>query len=697
MRKVTASAVILTAIAGCGRSDVPSAEWSFDPPTDTAIAGNSVISRALSQRTGLNSDVVVSLPDETQRLLNPTAKNKMGPAFDQPDVAGSESFTTVAGRAFPSASSSGSGQAKVSIRGSAGNSAGNSSTGSSVDSVRLGSVGRSDPLAQVRAYLGASDGGSYLGSRVPYSAQVSLPASPVYTPTTTAFEEAPAVTLLEGAAGFASGAVATDDAAQIMADFNQPEAQPFSTANLLAAAAPQPPVVDFSAESVPPVSVGLSEPVIISRVPSASAGEFFEDGLPFLGSSPSSEASLTLETPNSLYTPVAADVAPIPLDSDILEVENVEVERVEAEVVGLEAEVVELEIEPFAPATAIELPLARHEADGIGTAILRDLQRNATTADFSIADASLEPVPVESYALPSQVPASAPSYGPTLQRLLDTLPEGENDSPMVSRRQAELVAASQALPEYSNDSLVEAVEYDSSADDADEFYNEQSSYSEQIPYSEQVSYRSYSEQVSEQIPYGEQIPYSERIASDEVAPQSALTASTLSVDAVAADARASRTGSSLLDGFAASSEATSELTVSTEPIQELYIPISEETADVDVSAELIRAAIATLGNEANTAQLVSDLSGVEAPAESIDAFLSRDEPKADDLSNRLIHAADSARPISLLESIRAKRSRLKPSGARPSDFLGTSHSSLEAALSAQRGGSTQYRQRIVWQ
>ena len=161
MRKVTASAVVLTALTGCTQSSIPSTQWSFEVPSeeqDKDISGTALVaSQSPSDRTQS------SLSKSTQSSVEqPLSGRMMGPAFEQPsDKAstgarvsavgrpGSKEISTLAAEAYGVTND-------ISIRPST----------------------RPDPVAQVRAYLRSSGSPSALTNRTPYRSEVYLSSLP---------------------------------------------------------------------------------------------------------------------------------------------------------------------------------------------------------------------------------------------------------------------------------------------------------------------------------------------------------------------------------------------------------------------------------------------------------------------------------------------------------------------------------------
>lgn len=170
MYKVTASAVILTALTGCSQSGgIPSNQWSFKVPTGNEAADAQVeVDKANS---GDASSAKSKLSADAQ-LANGKSVNSpvMGPAFEQP-AADSSSVPkgSIAGR---SSNQQTSGLSAVTYSPAGG-------LTSNLSNIRAHT--RPDPVAQVRAYL-RSGIPSALTNREPYNSQVYLSPLPVPQP-----------------------------------------------------------------------------------------------------------------------------------------------------------------------------------------------------------------------------------------------------------------------------------------------------------------------------------------------------------------------------------------------------------------------------------------------------------------------------------------------------------------------------------
>lgn len=155
MRKVTATAVILTALTGCSQSSgIPSTQWSFKVPSvgeTSSQPANADVDKESSADSGLS--------EKTQMFANHAGNSRMmGPAFEQPDA---EALAKASNLGRP-----GSREASSSLSASLAN--GLAATQTST---------RPDPVAQVRAYLNASSP-TAIANRTPYNSQVYLSSAP---------------------------------------------------------------------------------------------------------------------------------------------------------------------------------------------------------------------------------------------------------------------------------------------------------------------------------------------------------------------------------------------------------------------------------------------------------------------------------------------------------------------------------------
>ncbi len=372
MHKVTASAVILTAITGCSQGKAPSAEWSFEAPSETAAQ------LTLNQYSVFdNEDAIASSADGQQRLPN-ASRDKIGPAFEQPDG------TAI----LPSARQS---PANGKIADTA------------ADEVLALSANqsRTDPIAQVRAYLSTANSpgsSSLLGNRVPYSSQVSLPAASIYTPAAAPAEATvPIISSPTLSRTFSSPL--SEDAAQAVADFNNqpdgdlPRLQVSAAATELTALSP-------TASSPTPALLAPADTGFALITPSGAieASPVFEDKLPALLAAQHQATLAERELSNGM-TEQVSDRTFLPSESTL------------------------------------------DESASIGAAILRSLQVNAAlnssptevpTVSITSASAAESRVAVES-AESTLSSATSPTEGnlprviaqPTLSKLIQTIPQRE--------------------------------------------------------------------------------------------------------------------------------------------------------------------------------------------------------------------------------------------------------------------------------
>ncbi len=257
MRKVTASAVILTALTGCSQSaGIPSSQWSFEVPSEDAIS---------SPQPELDSESLAAsnLPADAQSLIGETSSRRtMGPAFEQPtvDVPANASTGSKISASSPSES------AELSTL-----SAETYGLASGVSGARRST--RPDPVAQVRAYLRASGSPSALTSRVPYTSQVYLSSLPVpnqYYNTDTASDDSlfPALTSAE-----------TIPAAGV-ADLNLTDSLTDASVSVVSATSDFFPALSSIPNSFNEPLPAISEPVDVSQP--AEAVSYNSDGLPQL-------------------------------------------------------------------------------------------------------------------------------------------------------------------------------------------------------------------------------------------------------------------------------------------------------------------------------------------------------------------------------------------------------------------------------
>lgn len=162
MRKVTASAVILTALTGCGQnSGIHSNQWSFEVPAEDDISGLELSQDAMTASSAGDAAMTegsLMLADERDAGTSSTVANSpfangmMGPAFEQP---GMRSKASVANALSANASASSSANFKVGYQPLA---------------------ARPDPVAQAKAFLSSSGSPSALTNREPYLSSVVMPS-----------------------------------------------------------------------------------------------------------------------------------------------------------------------------------------------------------------------------------------------------------------------------------------------------------------------------------------------------------------------------------------------------------------------------------------------------------------------------------------------------------------------------------------
>lgn len=175
MRKVTASAVILTALTGCGQNGgIPSTQWSFEIPAEDEMS-SLALNRDLSDTTdgtfvssvGNRASTGQSAAGLDALSSGAYAEGMMGPAFKQPSV---DIETT----------------AELSAANMPGRSRLGSSTSSPTSSYISGyrpAAARPDPVAQVKAFLSANSSPSDLNNREPYRSDILTSSLPtVYLP-----------------------------------------------------------------------------------------------------------------------------------------------------------------------------------------------------------------------------------------------------------------------------------------------------------------------------------------------------------------------------------------------------------------------------------------------------------------------------------------------------------------------------------
>ena len=608
MRKVTASAVILTAIAGCGRNEAPSAQWSFTPPE----IETTVFSADTLQRQSSNQGNTSSSPEAQNFLAQTnigTSDKIMGSAFGQTEGLSEDPAQTLVGDDQP--------------------------TSPNVSIPTLPQR-RTDPIAEVRAYLEKTRGSSFLGDRVPYSAQVALRPAPTYTSSVYSQQIAsfaqptPEPTANQAITGPGSTDPATlaqvtlpenssifNDAAQAVASLRQTPTQ-FSTSNLLTATA-QPSTLQVQAVPVTaavPLEDSPTETEAVSTEISAHQSQLLltqtaQDTLPVLRPAISQQTSETSST-------VAFASTEIQTSAQITE-----------------------------PVIALgEVPDEkagnRDESIPIGTAILENLQRDretvasefeslhtyiddvATTESPEIGPSAIKSSAIESIVISEEMPTDA-----KLARLLRTLPqrnatEQREEAPLISHFRSSQAASSHVSMNDHTESEYTEIEL---------------SESEQI---ETVHIES------------------EQVRREYIEPNPS------------ASSNPSR--SLLLEGLEETANPTSAL-------QTLYMPIPQAPA-LTASATLIQTALEALSSSADTDTVVSSLTVAHKSSES--STISGTAP-AEQYQHKLSEPKAA-------EDYKAKQSSALSGSTHSEQAQDTLNS-----RSRNRQQLTRYRQRIVWQ
>jgi hypothetical protein len=349
MYKVTATAVILTAMTACSQnSGVPSSQWSFEVPSgDEANANAKLVKDGSAQAKTRNAGAEGKASGD---------REQMGPAFTQPTV---ESATSARGDA-----------------------AGKTATSSGTASASL----RTDPVAQLRAYLqnnGQNNGQtigqngsqsfaqdtsspSALANRAPSAPTAYLPAvstaSQPYDPAVPLVDEAFLANAgFDLAAPVANAPASMPPAVLSAAAPGSFISESYST-NTLTAPNPSSNQPVTAPATVPAFDEGDLEavaPASDATLPAASEA-VTEEGLPQLGNTIGQRAS----------EPVASE------DSSLVsrEIPTEEIYSLEAAISEPESfESENYAVLPAQASAAIATPV-ESQADSIGTTILRNLQ-----------------------------------------------------------------------------------------------------------------------------------------------------------------------------------------------------------------------------------------------------------------------------------------------------------------------------------
>jgi hypothetical protein len=397
MRKVTASAVILTALTGCSQSGIPSTQWSFKVPSVGEASSQSA-------EAGKEGSADSKLLPKDQLFADAGGNSRMmGPAFEQP----------------PEGTSAG---AKASTLGKPGSreSSALSQTYSLSNSLGSGvqASTRPDPVAQVRAYLQASSP-TALTNRTPYSSQVYLssPSGPV----------SPA----DG--DFAATAASSDYASSDYVAMAQPN---------VALALPNP---SYSADSTAYTALPVAE-----ALPSNGASSYMAAG--------SESYSPDAYSPQAYSPEVGSSTAayPSPVVSSPVEATRSS-DGLPQLTNSAPNDYTAPPTEP-APTQAVQ-----PEADSIGTAILRDLQRSSgaeaaadTTAPSAAIPSAATAQPQITSVLPNETNANAAvfeAYAPSEVALANSAPSSEPSSysePATLDRLTQTMPAREASPLVTN-------------------------------------------------------------------------------------------------------------------------------------------------------------------------------------------------------------------------------------------------------
>lgn len=154
MRKVTASAVILTALTGCGQSSgLHSTKWSFDIPPEDELS-------------------LQSEPLFDEAAVNSANAGMMGPAYSQPGIGQPGTSASTNSRVFAAGRPGSRELSSLTHTKQSSNTAGYKSV-----------PARPDPVAEVKAFLQSSGSPNALSSRTPYSPGPLLSVMPVDLPT----------------------------------------------------------------------------------------------------------------------------------------------------------------------------------------------------------------------------------------------------------------------------------------------------------------------------------------------------------------------------------------------------------------------------------------------------------------------------------------------------------------------------------
>lgn len=634
MRKVTASAVILTAITGCSQSEVPSSNWSFDAPAGQQLAGLKTAGDA-GQSNVFDSD--------SQGLLNQTSRPFTGPSLGQSDDANALKLDALADSAALAPAPDLLTQ------------------GASPDIAAVVST-RIDPLASVRSYLDATSSVSGISNRVPYSSQVYLPDAPVYSPTVVSAQEVAALPSLQ-APSFPS-AVAVD-ASLAVADFAQasvsafPVQPEFDVATVPVNLPPLPPAAsDARSEGFLSASTASAPQSFIStETISPAEGRFVSESYIEENGVQSTQSVAVQDT-----LPVQS---PLPVQDTLPVLEPASLERRLFSSDTFSSDIAASDIFSSETASLDTLESSVSEPVSVGTAILQTLAQDgdqealATLAAADTESGSIE-ISVEE-ALP-QAATVAAEQRPTLSGLLASMPR-RDEAPIVNS--FEVVPRDvQSLSRLSD----EGVEPDSISEPVlvvppavpsgapiPAFMPQPLA----VPLPAGLLREAPAE--TSAAPVSVESGLVESVSTESVSTESLRSEASPPLDVPISDAdyrlRPEGYSSPLLESLALAEQQ------STVALSAVYVPIPE-LPDTDLPASLIREAIASLGDETNRLGSVASVQTLEDPTATLVRF---GEPS------------------------RSIRMAVEDSAAQKYDHLRKLPS-----RSASRSQAVRQRQRIVW-
>ena len=453
MRKVTASAVILTALTGCGQnSGIPSTQWSFEIPAEDEIS-----SLALDQEVDSAAATLVSTADGSysqqdtfvDKSFGSSTGDFMGPAFEQPGVV---IETDVAD------TSTATGLRSINSEALSLSNSYRSFPTTEISSGYQPVAARPDPIAQVKAFLSAHGSPSALNGLNDYHSSVVTPVLPtVYLPPapvdTTASLGIP--TDIDAQASSSSSASFTGAGLPIVESSGGGvyRNENSSSANGLLAIAPaqeQPiyqPVAAYSSltELVTPLSAGPSNSAVSSTISSAEQRQspsIGEDGLPLLEASRAGEASIGTAILQGLQAEADVQTAStVELAQDLYaqaavgdrlgnaEISNAGIDNAETNIAKIDIAIVPAEADaPYRDLTADVSQVSSSgltEVAATDVPTLEGLQRRSAQVQevsplvtYTSSSADNSDLAVEEIA----VTAPQPTF-PTLKRLLETMPE----------------------------------------------------------------------------------------------------------------------------------------------------------------------------------------------------------------------------------------------------------------------------------